>query len=118
MDELFVDRKTRLGHTCFQGNAVNIFLNAWRKGPTYATNWEHSMKRALEKHNATYKDELPPLTPHVCRHTYCTRMATSGISLQTLQYIMGHASADITLRYYTHLRTEQAEADLAKNGVK
>lgn len=95
-----------------------IFLNAWRKGPTYATNWEHSMARALAKFNATYKDELPPLTPHVCRHTYCTRMATSGISLQTLQYLMGHASADITLRYYTHLRTEQAEEDFAKNGVE
>ena len=50
----------------------------------------------------------PPevLTPHVMRHTFCTRMAMSGMNPQALQYVMGHSDIKMTLGYYTHMTSE------------
>lgn len=33
--------------------------------------------------------QMPNITPHVCRHTYCSNMAKSGMNPKTLQYLMG-----------------------------
>ncbi|WP_448783464.1 tyrosine-type recombinase/integrase [Blautia sp.] len=43
---------------------------------------------------------LPPITPHILRHTGCTRMAEAGIDPRTLQDIMGHASMKMTMELY------------------
>ncbi len=45
----------------------------------------------MEKYNRNHPLQLPPITPHICRHTYCSNMAKMGISPKTLQYLMGHA---------------------------
>lgn len=56
---------------------------------------------------------VPYLTrPHVCRHTYCSNMARSGISAKTLQYLMGHSDISVTLNVYTHLGLEDAQHEL------
>ena len=57
---------------------------------------------------------MPKVTPHVCRHTYCSNMARSGISVKTLQYLMGHSDVSITLNVYTHLGLEDAKEELDK----
>ena len=41
------------------------------------------------------------LTPHVFRHTYCTRCFEAGMDIKEVQYLMGHSSPDITLKVYT-----------------
>ena len=41
----------------------------------HALHWQHYFKHILEKYNSIYKVELPTITPHVCRHIYCTKMA-------------------------------------------
>ena len=74
--------------------------------------WEKRFTHIIEKYNKMYKDELPKITPHMCRHTYCTRMATSGININTLKYLMGHSSIEVTADVYTHLGTENAEVEL------
>ena len=38
-------------------------------------------------------------------------MAKSGMNPKTLQYIMGHSDIGITLRTYTHLKIEDAQAE-------
>lgn len=75
-------------------------------------------KRVVEKHNSIFKAELPPITPHICRHTYCTNMAKSGIAVKTLQYLMGHADIATTLNVYTHLKLEDAKDELEKMKVR
>lgn len=80
--------------------------------PYLANHWEKRFQYALGKYNRTYKEELPKITPHVCRHTYCTNMAKSGISPKTLQYLMGHADIATTLNVYTHLKYEDAEKEV------
>ena len=80
--------------------------------PYLANHWEKRFQYALGRYNRTYKEELPTITPHVCRHTYCTNMAKSGISPKTLQYLMGHADIATTLNVYTHLKFEYAEKEV------
>lgn len=46
---------------------------------------------------------MPNITPHVCRHAYCSNMAKSGMNPKTLQYRMGHSDIAVTLNVYTHI---------------
>ena len=57
---------------------------------------------------------MPKVTPHVCRHTYCTNMVKSGISAKTLQYLMGHSSIEVTLNVYTHIGYSHAKEEINK----
>ncbi|MCD7814580.1 MAG: site-specific integrase [Lachnospiraceae bacterium] len=72
-------------------------------GYEVAQHWENHLRWARAKFNRIYKDEIPPVTPHVCRHTFCSNCASIGMSPKTLQMIMGHASIEFTLNVYTHL---------------
>lgn len=76
--------------------------------------WEKKFQHIIEKYNKMYKDELPKITPHMCRHTYCTRMAVSGISIQTLSYLMGHSSIEVTADVYTHIKVDNAKVEVDK----
>lgn len=80
--------------------------------PYLANHWEKRFQYALGKYNRTFKEELPTITPHVCRHTYCTNMAKSGVSPKTLQYLMGHADIATTLGVYTHIKYDDAEKEM------
>ena len=79
--------------------------------PMVALHWEHYFKHILNKYNSIYKVQLPKITPHVCRHTFCSNMAKSGMNPKTLQYIMGHSDISVTLDTYTHLKFEDAKAE-------
>ena len=82
--------------------------------PMVAMHWEKYFQHALQKYNKIYKDELPKITPHVCRHTYCTNMAKSGMNPKTLQYLMGHSEISITMDTYTHLGLQDAWEELER----
>ena len=79
-----------------------------------ALHWEKHFEWALAKHNRIYKEQLPKITLHVCRHTYCSNMAKSGMNPKTLQYLMGHSDIGVTLNTYTHLGLEDAEDELKR----
>ncbi|MDT5047451.1 MAG: hypothetical protein QOG75_3325 [Mycobacterium sp.] len=42
---------------------------------------------------------LPHTTPHQLRHTYATALVNAGVSLQSLMTLLGHVSAEMSLRY-------------------
>ena len=60
---------------------------------------------------------MPTVTPHICRHTYCTNMAKTGISAKTLQYLMGHSDIEITMNVYTHFGYDEVLDDLKRSGT-
>ena len=74
----------------------------------------HRINRQLKRITAKYNQEehaaaeqegreenpFPPITCHMLRHTFCTRMILGGIDLKTVQIIMGHADAETTMRVY------------------
>ena len=93
-------------------NGYTGFLFLDKNGmPMVALHWEHYFKHILNKYNSIYKVQLPKITPHVCRHTFCSNMARSGMSPKTLQYIMGHSDISVTLNTYTHLTFDDAKAE-------
>lgn len=82
--------------------------------PVTSLHWEKYFQHICEKYNKIYKVQMPKVTPHVCRHTYCTNMAKSGIAVKTLQYLMGHSDVSITLGVYTHSDLEDAQDELKR----
>ena len=86
--------------------------------PMVALHWEKYFQHIIQKHNY-YNDEnpLPKVTPHVCRHTYCSNMAKTGLNPKTLQYLMGHADISVTLNTYTHIKFEDAREELVRSNL-
>lgn len=96
-----------------QGRAGFLYLD--KNGmPMVAMHWEKSFQHICEKYNSIYKVQMPKVTPHVCRHTYCSNMARSGMNPKTLQYLMGHSDIGVTLNTYTHLGYEDAREELKR----
>ena len=82
--------------------------------PMVAMHWEKYFQHICDKYNATYKVQIPRITPHVCRHTFCSRMAAARMNPKTLQYIMGHADISVTMNVYTHLGFEEASEEVKR----
>lgn len=77
--------------------------------------WSNHLRWATAKFNRIYKDEIPQVTPHICRHTFCSNLASAGMSPKTLQVIMGHSSVEVTLNVYTHLEVGDIKAQFFGN---
>ena len=82
--------------------------------PLVAMHWEHRFNHMVKRYNDIYRVQMPNITPHVCRHTYCSNMAKSGMNPKTLQYLMGHSDIGVTLNTYTHLGLEDAADELKR----
>ncbi len=82
--------------------------------PLVAMHWEHRFRSMLGRYNEIYKVQMPKITPHMCRHTYCSNMAKSGINPKTLQYLMGHSDISVTMNVYTHIGFDDAEEELKR----
>lgn len=82
--------------------------------PMVAMHWEKYFKHAVDRYNSIYRVQLPKITPHVCRHTYCSNMAKSGMNPKVLQYLMGHSDISVTLNTYTHLKLDDAKEEMEK----
>ena len=79
-----------------------------------AMHWEHRFNNMVNRYNMIYKEQMPNITPHVCRNTYCSNMAKAGMNPKTLQYLMGHSDITVTLDTYTHLGLEDAAEELKR----
>lgn len=107
---IIASRKKLFKEPMIDGYTGFLFLDK-NDMPMVALHWEHYFKHILQKYNSIYKVQLPRITPHVCRHTFCSNMARSGMNPKTLQYIMGHADISITLDTYTHVKFDDAKAE-------
>lgn len=89
------------------------FLFCDKEGyPLVAMHWEHRFNHMVKRYNEIFRVQMPNITPHVCRHTYCSNQAKAGMNPKTLQYLMGHSDIGVTLNTYTHLGLEDAAAEL------
>ena len=99
-------------------NGEYKFVYSWRldknEMPMVALHWEKYFSHIWKKYNSIYKVQMPKVTPHVCRHTFCSKMAKSGMNPKSLQYIMGHSDISVTLNTYTHVKFEDAEAEMKR----
>ena len=84
--------------------------------PLVAMHWQHRFNHMVGRYNDIYRVQMPNITPHVCRHTYCSNMAKSGMNPKTLQYLMGHSDISVTMNVYTHIGFDDAEEELKRMG--
>ena len=85
--------------------------------PMVALHWQKYFQHILKKYNSIYKIQMPKVTPHVCRHTFCSKVAKSGMNPKSLQYIMGHSDIGVAINTYTHVKFEDAEAEMKRVAI-
>lgn len=91
------------------------FLFRDKKGmPEVAMHWEHRFNHAVKRYNDIFKLQMPNITPHICRHTYCSNQAKAGMNPKTLQYLMGHSDIGVTMNTYTHLGLDDAKNEMIR----
>ena len=94
---------------------IRVF-GAWISNdrPMVALHWEKYLEHIVIKYNKINRVQMSKVTPHVCRHTYCSNMAKSGMNPKTLQYLMGHSDISVTMNVYTHIGFDDAEEELKR----
>lgn len=110
---VFANRPKPRVEPMIDGYTGFLFLDK-NEMPMVALHWEKYFQHILEKYNSIYKVQMPKITPHVCRHTFCSKMAKSGMNPKTLQYIMGHSDISVTLNTYSHVGFEDARDELKR----
>ena len=118
-DEVYQAFQNILKHRRKQKNLVidgySVFLFIDRNGnPQVAVNYEAVFRKLVDKYNSKHEEPLPKITPHVMRHTFCTRLANAGMNPKALQYVMGHSNITITLNLYTHASLETVKSELQR----
>jgi integrase len=58
---------------------------------------QRAVRQELDR--AAQSAGLNHVTPHQLRHTYATALVNAGVSLQSLMTLLGHVSAQMSLRY-------------------
>lgn len=118
-DEMYQSFKNILKHCRKQKNFVIygysdfLFINHNGK-PQVAVNYEAMFRSPVDKYNSKHEGQLSRITPHVMRHTFCTRLANPGMNLKALQYVMGHSNITITLSLYAHASLETVKLELQR----
>lgn len=107
------NRKKPKVEPMIDGKSGFLFLDK-NDMPMVALHWEKYFQHICQKYNSIYKVQMPKVTPHVCRHTFCSNMAKSGMNPKTLQYLMGHSDIGVTLNTYTHIGYEDAKEELKR----
>ena len=78
------------------------FLSVTRNGrPRTHSEYADAVRLLMERYNEVSDLKIERCTPHVLRHTFCTRCIASGMDIKTVQYLMGHSDASTTLNVYT-----------------
>lgn len=82
--------------------------------PKVAMHLQNKLRQLRQNYILPDDPAFPRVTPHVLRHTFCTNMSQAGIDIKSLQYLMGHSHADMTLDVYTHCDYASVEDSFLK----
>ena len=110
------DREPPAVEQMIDGHVGFLYLDG-QGMPLVAMHWEHRFNHMVHRYNDIFRVQMPNITPHVCRHTYCSNQARAGMNPKTLQYLMGHSDISVTMNVYTHLGLEDAAAEMARMKV-
>ena len=110
---IFENRPTDLPEKMVCGYTDFLFRD--KNGvPEVAMHWEHRFNHAVHRYNEIFRLQMPNITPHACRHTYCSNQAKAGMNPKTLQYLMGHSEIGVTMNTYTHLGLDDAKDEMIR----
>lgn len=90
-----------------------VFLSK-ATGRPISPNSLRRMLRRITLMNKSREVQLPNISPHILRHTFCTRLAEAGLEPRTIQHFMGHNDIRTTMQVYTHVNADREKAALEK----
>lgn len=90
-----------------------VFLNT-HKNPLSSRDIQRHLRRIEKIYNETHETSITKVTPHVLRHTFCTNLMNAGVSIKSIQYLMGHASPQMVLNVYSHSNVQVAKEEMLK----
>lgn len=83
----------------------HIFLNKHRLPISY-----ESMKKCTQQ--LRQKADIPNFTPHVCRHTFATRLIERGANPKSVSALLGHRKVEYSLNIYTDMEEKTLKKDI------
>lgn len=87
------------------------FINIFEQGSLrHSTAYDDIYRKLCRRYQNTIGETIK-VTPHILRHTFCTHHAQNGMTIPSLQYLMGHASPTTTLKTYTHTNQNIAHSE-------
>lgn len=107
------NRPTDLPEIMVDGHCGFLYRDKTGK-PEVAMHWQARLRNAVKRYNKIFREQMPPITPHICRHTYCSNQAKAGMNPKTLQYLMGHSDISVTMNVYTHLGLDDAKQEMIR----
>ena len=85
-------------------DGVSGFLILDRSGaPCYSQLLTEAFRVVIRSFNQAHPKRPLNISLHTLRHTFCTNLISRGADIKMVQYLMGHASVDMTLDIYTHI---------------
>lgn len=72
------------------------------------------MLRSIVAMNKDREIQVPPISPHILRHTAATRLAGSGCGIKVMQYLLGHTDIRTAMRTYNHVDSERVKREMEK----
>lgn len=94
--------------------AMYTAWNNWAGAAGLATMREKKRWHAGDKRHYISRKWVPEITPHQLRHAFATILFDAGVDAKDAQDLLGHASLDMTLGVYTHIRQSRREATANK----
>ena len=64
------------------------------------------MQNIVLDYNREHEQKLPRMSPHILRHTFCTRMCEIEPNVKLIQEVMGHKHLSTTMDVYTDVMEE------------
>ncbi len=103
-------------NTYFQSNPELPKAKAF---PKMGKKGYYMVQKDLEAAGIEYINDFGKCDFHSLRHTYCSRLARSGLLPQTEQRLMRHSDINLTMRAYTHIMiTDKRQAIAALPEIK
>lgn len=107
------DLPKNTGETLYLGSTSSeLYMCAYQKNYEQYVKNTSTLRNIVKKYNKYHDEPLPKITPHILRHTFCTRLAQKNMNPKNLQYIMGHSSIMITLNLYAHASQTGANMEM------
>lgn len=113
LSRIVLSREKKKVEPMIDGKTGFLFFN--KNGfPADCHNWDSRFYNIVQKYNKTHSQHLPNVSPHVCRHTFCSKMARNGMNPKTLQFIVGHSDIKTTMNTYVHVDFDTVNEEMQR----
>ena len=109
LQELYSQRLTT---NTIEGYSEFVFFNTQRNPYTPGFIFD-LVNNIVFDHNKENELQIPKISPHTFRHTFCTRMCELEPNIKLIQEVMGHKHLSTTMDVYNEVMDSVKEASFA-----